>query len=67
MMGCSSKILAAQGKKVQSHDGASASHKLVYPHPVQGNIILPNEALLPPLHMRLDYQSNNNHPAIMCT
>ena len=45
MMECSSKILAAQGEKVHSHNGASASHKLVYPHPVQGNMILPEEAL----------------------
>ena len=45
MMGCSSKILAAQGEKVRSHNGASASHKLVYPHPTQGNIILPDEVL----------------------
>lgn len=44
-MECSSKILAAQREKVHSHNAASASHKLVYPHPVQGNIILPEEAL----------------------
>lgn len=45
MMGCRSKILPAQGDKVHSHNGASASHKFVHPHPVQGNIILPDEAL----------------------
>jgi len=52
MMGCSSKILAAQGEKAHSLNGASASHELVYPHPVQGNTILPDEAFLPE---RLDF------------
>lgn len=66
MMGCSSQILAAQGKKADSHNGASASHKLVYPHPVQGNIVLPDKALFASTACVMGLPKQP-HTSIVCT